>query len=45
MAVSSSVGSNIFDITVGLPIPWLLFYAMYPEDKIMVSNMKQRVFA
>jgi hypothetical protein len=23
----------------------LLFYAMYPEDKIMVSNMKQRVFA
>ena len=25
MAVSSSIGSNIFDITVGLPIPWLLF--------------------
>ncbi|XP_007955799.1 sodium/potassium/calcium exchanger 1 [Orycteropus afer afer] len=25
MAVSSSVGSNIFDITVGLPVPWLLF--------------------
>ncbi|XP_065356475.1 sodium/potassium/calcium exchanger Nckx30C [Calliphora vicina] len=25
MAVSSSVGSNIFDVTVGLPIPWLLF--------------------
>lgn len=24
MAVSSSVGSNIFDITVGLPFPWLL---------------------
>ncbi|XP_051876135.1 sodium/potassium/calcium exchanger 2-like isoform X1 [Pristis pectinata] len=24
MAVSSSVGSNIFDITVGLPLPWLL---------------------
>ena len=24
MAVSSSVGSNIFDILVGLPIPWLL---------------------
>lgn len=23
MAVSSSVGSNIFDITVGLPLPWL----------------------
>ena len=25
MAVSSSLGSNIFDITVGLPVPWLLF--------------------
>mmetsp|Transcript_64172 Transcript_64172/g.150630 ORF Transcript_64172/g.150630 Transcript_64172/m.150630 type:complete len:549 (-) Transcript_64172:39-1685(-) len=24
MAVSSSVGSNIFDILVGLPIPWLV---------------------
>lgn len=28
MAVSSSIGSNIFDITVGLPIPWLLFTAI-----------------
>ncbi|XP_022105909.1 sodium/potassium/calcium exchanger 2-like [Acanthaster planci] len=25
MAVSSSVGSNIFDITVGLPLPWLIY--------------------
>jgi len=25
MAVSSSIGSNIFDILVGLPLPWLLF--------------------
>ncbi|GAB5370470.1 hypothetical protein AAMO2058_001496000 [Amorphochlora amoebiformis] len=25
MAVSSSIGSNIFDVTVGLPIPWLLY--------------------
>jgi len=25
MAVSSSLGSNIFDITVGLPLPWLCF--------------------
>jgi len=28
MAVSSSIGSNIFDITVGLPLPWLLYYAV-----------------
>jgi K+-dependent Na+/Ca+ exchanger-like protein len=25
MAVSSSIGSNLFDVTVGLPVPWLLF--------------------
>ncbi|XP_057304859.1 sodium/potassium/calcium exchanger 2-like [Hydractinia symbiolongicarpus] len=24
MAVSSSIGSNIFDVTVGLPLPWLI---------------------
>ncbi|KAG7357370.1 CaCA family Na+/Ca+ antiporter [Nitzschia inconspicua] len=27
MAVSSSVGSNIFDILVGLPVPWILYTA------------------
>jgi K+-dependent Na+/Ca+ exchanger-like protein len=25
MAVSSSIGSNIFDVCVGLPVPWLLY--------------------
>lgn len=29
MAVSSSIGSNIFDILVGLPLPWLAF-ALWP---------------
>jgi sodium/potassium/calcium exchanger 1 len=24
MAISSSIGSNIFDVTIGLPVPWLL---------------------
>ena len=24
MAVSSSIGSNIFDILIGLPVPWLI---------------------
>jgi sodium/potassium/calcium exchanger 2 len=28
MAVSSSIGSNIFDVTVGLPIPWMLYCAL-----------------
>lgn len=27
MAISSSIGSNIFDILVGLPIPWLIYMA------------------
>lgn len=25
MAVSSSIGSNIFDVLVGLPLPWAVF--------------------
>lgn len=29
MAVSSSIGSNIFDVLVGLPFPWLLFTLVY----------------
>ena len=29
MAVSSSVGSNIFDVTVGLPVPWFLYSVFY----------------
>ncbi|KAJ8611418.1 hypothetical protein CTAYLR_009005 [Chrysophaeum taylorii] len=29
MAVSSSIGSNIFDVTVGLPLPWLCFTAYH----------------
>jgi len=29
MAISSSVGSNIFDILVGLPLPWITFGIFY----------------
>lgn len=36
MAVSSSIGSNIFDILVGLPLPWLVF-AIDLERPIVVS--------
>ena len=32
MAVSSSIGSNIFDILVGLPIPWLCSIIAFGED-------------
>lgn len=36
MAVSSSVGSNIFDVCVGLPVPWLL-YTIFKQEPIEVS--------
>uniref|UniRef100_A0A914XJ71 Sodium/calcium exchanger membrane region domain-containing protein n=2 Tax=Plectus sambesii TaxID=2011161 RepID=A0A914XJ71_9BILA len=45
MAVSSSVGSNIFDVCVGLPVPWLLFFIVEPirtqifPEYISVSSM------
>ena len=31
MAVSSSIGSNLFDVTVGLPLPWLLYSIIYQQ--------------
>ncbi|XP_033992439.1 sodium/potassium/calcium exchanger 2-like [Trematomus bernacchii] len=38
MAVSSSVGSNIFDITVGLPFPWLLWSFINNMSPVKVSS-------
>ncbi|XP_070287848.1 sodium/potassium/calcium exchanger 2 isoform X10 [Myotis yumanensis] len=38
MAVSSSVGSNIFDITVGLPLPWLLYTMIHRFRPVGVSS-------
>ncbi|XP_078020343.1 sodium/potassium/calcium exchanger 2 isoform X7 [Epinephelus lanceolatus] len=38
MAVSSSVGSNIFDITVGLPFPWLLWSLFRNLQPVQVSS-------
>ncbi|XP_041842338.1 sodium/potassium/calcium exchanger 2-like isoform X2 [Melanotaenia boesemani] len=38
MAVSSSVGSNIFDITVGLPFPWLLWSIFSGLSPVQVSS-------
>ncbi|XP_021108561.1 sodium/potassium/calcium exchanger 2 isoform X4 [Heterocephalus glaber] len=38
MAVSSSVGSNIFDITVGLPLPWLLYTLIHSFQPVAVSS-------
>ncbi|XP_045920613.1 sodium/potassium/calcium exchanger 2-like isoform X3 [Micropterus dolomieu] len=38
MAVSSSVGSNIFDITVGLPFPWLMWSFINGLKPVQVSS-------
>jgi len=37
MAVSSSIGSNIFDILVGLPVPWLVF-SIYRGRPVIVQT-------
>uniref|UniRef100_A0A7S4LPR2 EF-hand domain-containing protein n=1 Tax=Oxyrrhis marina TaxID=2969 RepID=A0A7S4LPR2_OXYMA len=36
MAVSSSIGSNIFDVLVGLPLPWLCF-TIVEQEKVVVK--------
>merc|ERR1739845_319772 len=38
MAISSSLGSNIFDVTVGLPIPWLLFSVLNNGRGVRIIN-------
>uniref|UniRef100_A0A8C6XJV3 Solute carrier family 24 member 2 n=1 Tax=Naja naja TaxID=35670 RepID=A0A8C6XJV3_NAJNA len=38
MAVSSSVGSNIFDITVGLPLPWFIYAVINNFSPVEVSS-------
>ncbi|XP_053170157.1 sodium/potassium/calcium exchanger 1-like [Scomber japonicus] len=38
MAVSSSVGSNIFDITIGLPVPWLIYTLLHNGEPVAVSS-------
>jgi len=38
MAVSSSIGSNLFDVTVGLPVPWLL-YSIINQKAMEVNSV------
>uniref|UniRef100_A0AC35TQY2 Sodium/potassium/calcium exchanger Nckx30C n=1 Tax=Rhabditophanes sp. KR3021 TaxID=114890 RepID=A0AC35TQY2_9BILA len=35
MAVSSSIGSNIFDVSIGMPVPWLLWFG---KEAILSDN-------
>jgi len=40
MALSSSIGSNVFDITFGLPVPWLLATAaIRPGSVVSVTSV------
>merc|ERR1712176_972646 len=38
MAISSSIGSNIFDVTVGLPVPWLLYSLVNLGEAVPVDS-------
>merc|ERR1711935_419144 len=44
MALSSSIGSNIFDILVGLPIPWIAFTATRHPINIKSKNVWVYIF-
>jgi len=37
-AVSSSIGSNVFDITVGLALPWILFNLTYKTPVAVIAD-------
>ncbi|KPM07824.1 potassium-dependent sodium-calcium exchanger-like protein 2 [Sarcoptes scabiei] len=39
MAVSSSIGSNIFDVAVGLPFPWLIYTLLFGNVPVNSSGM------
>jgi len=38
MAVSSSIGSNIFDVLVGLPLPWLCYSLSHDNTAVTVGS-------
>jgi sodium/potassium/calcium exchanger 2 len=38
MAVSSSIGSNIFDVLVGLPLPWSLYSLIFNKPVSVVAG-------
>lgn len=38
MAISSSIGSNIFDILVGLPVPWMLYSAAHNGSSVYIGS-------
>jgi K+-dependent Na+/Ca+ exchanger-like protein len=43
MALSSSIGSNIFDILVGLPVPWIAYTAWKDEPITVRFALQMRI--
>ena len=39
MAVSSSIGSNLFDVCIGLPIPWIIYIIVYNKPVEVGTNL------
>ena len=44
MAVSSSIGSNMFDVTMGLPLPWLLHALVNNGQAINVREVENILY-
>lgn len=40
MALSSSIGSNVFDVTFGLPVPWFIYTALYRSGEVISIEAK-----
>lgn len=38
MAVSNSIGSNVFDILIGLSVPWFVQSAIYPRVEATINS-------
>eukprot|EP00794_Sanderia_malayensis_P017842 gene17842-19623_t len=45
MAVSNSIGSNVFDILIGLALPWLIKTAMYHPGSVVKVNSRGLVYS
>ena len=45
MAVSNSIGSNVFDILVGLALPWFVETAFVDSSSVSTINSRGLVYA
>lgn len=45
MAVSNSIGSNVFDILIGLALPWFLETAIVSPGEVSTINSQGLIYA